>query len=157
MDVCRADNSVKFDEICPLAIPNLMSLLSIHIPSLVKIPCYLLKLSSENENIGVSRADNSVKIWRNLPISNPNQISLMSMHIASLVKIPCYLLKLSSGNENMGVSRAENSVKNWRNLPNSNPKPDLLNVNAYSKFGENALLFTQIIVRKQKNGHVSDR
>ena len=32
----------------------------------------------------------------------------------------------------MGVARADNSVKN---LPISNPKPDLLNVNAYSKFG----------------------
>ena len=59
----------------------------------------------------------------------------MSMHIASLVKIPCYLLKLSSGNENMGVSRADNSVKILRNSPISNSKPDLVNVNIYSKFG----------------------
>ena len=73
------------------------------------------------------------------------------------MKIPCYLLKLSSGNENMGMSRADNSVKIWRNLPISNPKPDLLNVNAYSKFGENPLLFTQVIVRKQKYGHVLGR
>ena len=87
----------------------------------------------------------------------PNQISLMSMHIASLMKIPCYLLKLSSGNENMGVSRADNSIKNWRNLPISNPKPDLLNVNAYSKFSENPLLFTQVIVRKRKYGRVLGR
>ena len=64
------------------------------------------------------------------------------MHKASLMKIPCYLLKLSSGNENMGVSRADNFIKIWQNLPISNPKPDLLNVNAYSKFGENPLLFT---------------
>ena len=61
----------------------------------------------------------------------------MSMHIASLMKIPCYLLKLSSGNENMGVSQADNSVKIWGNFPISNSKPDLLNVNAFSKFGEN--------------------
>ena len=27
-----------------------------------KIPCYLLKLSSRNEKMGMSRADNSVKI-----------------------------------------------------------------------------------------------
>ena len=81
----------------------------------------------------------------------------MSMHIASLVKIACYLLKLSSRNENMGVSWADNSVKIWRNLPISNPKPDLLNVNAYSKFGENPLLFTQVIVRKWKYGCVSGR
>ena len=57
----------------------------------------------------------------------------------------------------MGVSWADNSVKILRNLPISNPKPDLLNVNAYSKFGENFLLFSQVIVRKQKYGRVSGR
>ena len=70
------------------------------------------------------------------------------------MKIPCYLLKLSSGNENMGESRADNSVKIWRNLPISNPHPDILNVNAYSKFDENPLLFTQVIDRNRKYGHV---
>ena len=74
------------------------------------------------------------------------------MHIASLVKIPCYLLKLSSENENMGVSRADNSVKIWQNLPISNSIPDLLNVNTYSKFGENPLLFTQVIVWNENMG-----
>ena len=63
------------------------------------------------------------------------------MHVASLIKIPCYLLNLSSGNENMGVSRADNSGKNGRNLPISNPKPDLYNINAHTKFGENPLMF----------------
>ena len=62
MGVSRADNSVKFDEICPLAIANQISFMSIHIASLVKIPCYLLKLSLGNENMGVSQADNSVKM-----------------------------------------------------------------------------------------------
>ena len=84
-------------------------------------------------------------------------MSLLSIHIASLVKIPCYLLKLSSGNENMGVSRADNSVNILRNLAISNPKPDLLNVNAYSKFDENRLLFTQVIIRKRKYGRVVGR
>ena len=42
-----------------------------HVPSLVTIPCHLNKLSSGNENMGVSRADYSVKIWWNLPFSNP--------------------------------------------------------------------------------------
>ena len=58
MGVSRADNSVK---ICPLAIPYQISLMSIYI-ALVKIPCYLLKLSSGNENMGMSRADKSVYI-----------------------------------------------------------------------------------------------
>ena len=57
----------------------------------------------------------------------------------------------------MGVSRADNSVKIWRNLTISNLKPDLLNVNAYSKFGENPLLFTQVVIRKRKYGRVSGR
>ena len=57
----------------------------------------------------------------------------------------------------MGVSRADISVKIWQNLPISNSKPDLLNVNAYSKFGENPLLFTQVIIQKRKYGPVSGR
>ena len=57
----------------------------------------------------------------------------------------------------MGVSRADNYVNILRNLPISNPKPDLLNVNAYSKFDENPLLFTQVFIRKQKYGRVSGR
>ena len=101
--------------------------------------------------MGVSRADNSVKNWRNWPLAIPNQISTIAMHIPSLVKIHWSLLKLSSGNENMGVSRADNSLKNWRNLPISNPKPDLHNINAHTKFGENPLMFTQVIIRK-RNG-----
>ena len=85
--------------------------MSIYIVNLVKFPCYLLKLSSGNENMGVSRADHSVKVEEICPLAIPNQISLMSMHTVSLVKIPCYLLKLSSGNENMGMFRADDSVK----------------------------------------------
>ena len=95
-----------------------------------------------------------------------NQISLISMHIANLVKIPCYLLKLSSGNQNMGVSWADNSIKIWRNLPISNPKTDFHNINAHTKFGENPLIFTQVIIRKCKkdrqtgghmDGHTDDQ
>ena len=49
----------------------------------------------------------------------------------------------------MGVSRADNAVKIWRNLPISNPKPDLHNINAHIKFGENPLMFTQVIIWKR--------
>ena len=58
----------------------------------------------------------------------------------------------------MGMSRADNSIKIWRNLPISNPKPDLHNINAHTKFGENPLMFTQVIIRKRKmDGHTTDR
>ena len=39
--------------------------------------------------------------------------------------------------------RADNFVKIWRNLPISNPKPDLHDINAHTKFGENPLMFTR--------------
>ena len=35
------------------------------------------------------------------------------------------------------MSQANNSVRNWRKLSISNPKPDLHNINALTKFGEN--------------------
>ena len=50
----------------------------------------------------------------------------------------------------MGMSRADNSVKIWRNLPISNPKPDIHNINAHTKFGENPLMFTQLSSRNEK-------
>ena len=53
-----------------ITILNQILIISMHIASLVKRPCYLLKLSSINENMGVSRAGKSVKIRRNSPISN---------------------------------------------------------------------------------------
>ena len=52
------------------------------------------------------------------------------------------------------MSRADNSVKN---LPISNPKPDLHNINAHTKFGENPLMFTQVIIWKRKtDGRTTD-
>ena len=45
-----------------IRILNQILIISMHIASLVKRPCYLLKLSFGNENMGMSRAHNSVKI-----------------------------------------------------------------------------------------------
>ena len=44
-------------------------------------------------------------------------------------------------------------VSRWTSmcLPISNPDPDLHNINAHIKFRENPLMFTQVIIRKQKN------
>ena len=92
-------------------------------------------------------ADKSVKHWQNLPISNPKS-DLNINACTKFVKIPWHLHKLLSRNENMGVSLADNSVKIWQNLPISNPKPDLHNINAHTKFGENPLMFTQVIIWK---------
>ena len=45
-----------------ITILNQILILSMHIASLIKRPCYLLKLWSGNDNMGVSRAENSIKI-----------------------------------------------------------------------------------------------
>ena len=76
------------------------------------------------------------------------------MHIQRLVKIHLYLLKLSSGNENMDLSWGDNSVKNCRNLPITNPKAELHNIKIMPtpSLVKNPLMFTKVIVRKQKRG-----
>ena len=48
-------------------------------------------------------------------------------------------------------------IKNRQNLPMSNLKPDLYNINAYIKFCENPLRFTQGIVLKLKYRCVAGR
>ena len=71
-----ADNCKKIDKIWPLAISNQISMIWMHIPSLMKIHWSLLKFPSENENtdsemkIRMSWTDNSGKNWWNLPINN---------------------------------------------------------------------------------------
>ena len=90
------------------------------------------------------------KIDEICPLAIPNQISTISMHEQSLLKIHWYVLKLSSGNEKSDVSWAVNSIKNWRKLAISNPKPELHNINVHTKFGENPLTFTWVIIRKRK-------
>ena len=62
MGLSQPDNSIKFFyEICPLAIPKQISLMSIHIASFVKISLFTQVIVG-NENMGMSRADISVKI-----------------------------------------------------------------------------------------------
>ena len=75
---------------------------------------------------------NPSKFDKICPLAIPNQISTTSMHIPSLVKIHWCILKLSSGNENMSMSRAR------------------------TKFGENPLMFTQVIIPKRKTDGRTD-
>ena len=109
--------------------------------------------------MGMSRADNSVKNWRNLPISNPkpdlHNINVHTKFGENPLMFPQVIIRKRKMDG--GVSRADNSVNIFWNWPISHPKPDLLNVNAYSKFDENPLLFTEVIIRKRKYGHVSGR
>ena len=65
----HADN-LKNDKICPLAIPNQISTISMPIPSLVKIDWYLhaLRLSSRKK-ILMCDGQITVKNWQNLSIT----------------------------------------------------------------------------------------
>ena len=77
----------------------------------------------------MSLGDNSVRNWRNLPMSNPKykytyQIWWQSIEIYS--------------------SYCPESKR--QNLPIINPKADLHNINADTKFGENPLMFTKVII-----------
>ena len=71
------------------------------------------------------------------------------MHVPSLVKIPWHLLKLSSEIK-IWACLGQITVKIWQNSPISNPKPDLHNINVYTKFGVNPLMFTQVITPETK-------
>ena len=97
---CHGQITLSYiDEIFPLAIPNQISLISMHVPSLVKIPSHLQKLSSKNKKMGVSWAENSVKLWRNLTISNLKPDLHNINPLTKLVKVHWCLLTLSSGNK----------------------------------------------------------
>ena len=51
------------------------------------------------------------------------------------------------------VTGRQITIKIGQNLAISNPEPDLHNINAHIKFGENPLRFTDFIVQKQKYEH----
>ena len=46
----------------------------------------------------------------------------------------------------MDILQTDN-CQNGQNLPISNPKPDLYNINAHTKFGENPFTLAQVIVQ----------
>ena len=98
----------------------------------------------------MSWGDNAIKNWRNVPQINSKSRSPQYQCTYQVWWKPIEIYSLLSWNENTDVLRADNSVKNWRNLLISNPEPDLRNIIAQTKFGQNPLIFTQNIIRKRK-------
>ena len=109
--------------------------------------------------MGMSRSDNSVKNWKKFA------------HYQSQTRSPQYQCTYQVRWKSIDVySSYHPETKIWACLrqitpskideicPISNPKPDLHNINAYTKFGENPLMFTQVIIRKRKtDGRTYDR
>ena len=62
------------------------------------------------------------------------------------MKICQFVLKILSGNKKiLSKSRAITLVKNVGKMNGNNPKVDLVNMNAYIKFGENMSICSQDI------------
>ena len=66
------------------------------------------------------------------------------------VKFNQFVLKILSGNEILTSFKGHNSVINWRKWTINNSKLNVVNINAYIKFGQNLFKFSQDIERKRK-------
>ena len=73
------------------------------------------------------------------------------MHIQNFVTFYLYVLQILSGNEILMKIVGHKSVTNKQKLTANNLNQDLGNVNAYIKFGEILLIYSQDIERKQNS------
>ena len=76
---------------------------------------------------------------------------LILMYVQNLVKIHLFILKILCEKEILTSFKGHNSVLNWRKLTVNNPKLDVVNINAYEKFGQNPFLHSHDIERKQNS------
>ena len=93
-----------------ITILNQILIISMHIASLVKKPCFLLKLLSGNKNMGVSQADNCQNLTKICPFAILDQNSLIcqciqQVWLKSLVIYSSYRPEMK-----ICVSRADHSV-----------------------------------------------
>ena len=72
----------------------------------------------------------------------------ISMQMQNLVKFHQFVLKILSRNEILTSIKGHNSVINLRKLTLNNPNIDLVNINAYAKFGQIPSICSQDIEQK---------
>ena len=65
-----------------------------------------------------------------------------------MVKLCPFVLKISNGNEILAYSKGHNSGTNGQKMMCHNPNVDLVNMNAYIKFGEILSICSQDIEQK---------
>ena len=75
----------------------------------------------------------------------------MLMCIQNLVRFCQFVLKILSGNEILTSNKGHNSVKILRKMTGNNPKPDLVNVDVHTKFGQILSIRSQDIERKRNS------
>ena len=76
---------------------------------------------------------------------------LILMHVFNLVKIHLLILKILNGNEILTAFKGCNSVMNRQKWTLNNSKLDVININAYAKFGQNPFIHSQDIERKRNS------
>ena len=124
------------------------------VPSLVKTPLHLLRLSPWNKNMDVSRADNCITIRWNLPISNPKP----DLHNINAHSIDVYSVIIRKQNTGRWMDRQTDT---WT----SNVKPNTLSLScggnikstssrdmqwACMQFGQN---LSETLLMSTKNTH----
>ena len=70
------------------------------------------------------------------------------MHMQNLVKFHQFVSKIFSGNEILTAIKGHNSVINLQKLTHLNSNLDLVNINAYAKFGQIPSIRSQHIEQK---------
>ena len=68
------------------------------------------------------------------------------------MKCCLFVLKILSGNKILAYIKGHNSGTSVRKMLSNNPNVDLVNINAYIKFGEVLLICCQAIERKRNFG-----
>ena len=73
------------------------------------------------------------------------------MHMQNLVKFHQFVLKILIANEILTSTKGHNSVINLWKLTCNNANLDLVNINAYAKFGQIPSICSQDIERKRNS------
>ena len=74
----------------------------------------------------------------------------ISMHLQNLAIFHQFVLKILSGNKILTSIKGRNSVKIGK-LMRNNPNLDLVNINAYAKFGQIPSNQSQVIERERNS------
>ena len=75
----------------------------------------------------------------------------ISMHRQTLVRIHLFILKILSGNKILILFKDHNSVINKQKLMLNNPNIDVVNIDAYAKFGQNPFIRSLDIEQKRNS------
>ena len=133
-----------------------------YIQNSVKFHQFVLKLLSGNKILTLIKGHNSIIHLRKLLCNNPN-LDLVNINVyPKFGQIPSICSKAIQQKQNSdkthGSSRAITDTLSWK-LTCNNPNLDLVNINAYAKFGRTPSIRSQDIEWKwnSDNNHGSSR